>query len=103
MNALRRYLAAGLLVWVPLGITVLIVDFLVELMDRTLLLLPAAYRPEQLLGFRIPGLGVVLTVLVVLITGVIVANIFGRKLVTLWEGVLAGVYPGNRRALSIYQ
>jgi uncharacterized membrane protein len=91
MNALRRYLAAGLLVWVPLGLTVLIVDFLVELMDRTLLLLPAAYRPEQLLGFRIPGLGVVLTVLVVLITGVIVANIFGRKLVTLWEGVLARI------------
>ena len=84
MNALRRYLAAGLLVWVPLGITVLIVDFLVGLMDRTLLLLPAAYRPEQLLGLRIPGLGVVLTFVAVLITGMIVANFFVRKLVVFW-------------------
>ena len=91
MNALRRYLAAGLLVWVPLGITVLIVSFLVELMDRTLLLLPAAYRPEQLLGFRVPGLGVVLTLLVVLITGMIVANFFGRRLVALWEGILSRI------------
>jgi uncharacterized membrane protein len=91
MNALRRYLAAGLLVWVPLGITVLIVGFLVDVMDKTLLLLPAAYRPEQLLGFRVPGLGVVLTLLVVLITGMIVANFFGRRLVALWEGILSRI------------
>lgn len=91
VNALRRYLAAGLLVWVPLGVTVLIVGFLVDLMDRSLLLLPEVYRPEHLLGFRVPGLGVVLTLLVVLITGVVVANFFGRKLVGLWEGVLTRI------------
>ena len=91
MNALRRYLAAGLLVWVPLGITVLIVGFLVDLMDQSMLLLPEAYRPESFFGFRIPGLGVVLTLAVVLGTGMIVANFFGRKLVAFWEGILARI------------
>ena len=91
MNALRRYLAAGLLVWVPLGITVLIVGFLVELMDQSIRLLPEAYRPEQIFGFKIPGIGVVLTVVVVLVTGMIVANFFGRKLVAFWEGILARI------------
>lgn len=91
MNALRRYLAAGLLVWVPLGITVLIVGFLVDLMDQSMLLLPEAYRPERFFGFRIPGLGVVLTLAVVLGTGMVVANFFGRKLVALWEGILARI------------
>jgi uncharacterized membrane protein len=91
VNALRRYLAAGLLVWVPLGITVLIVGFLVDLMDQSMLLLPEAYRPERFFGFRIPGLGVVLTLAVVLGTGMVVANFFGRKLVALWEGILARI------------
>lgn len=88
MVTLRKYIAAGLLVWVPLGVTVLIIKFLVELMDKSLLLIPEAYRPEQLIGFKIPGLGLVLVLFVVLITGVIVANIFGRSLVQLGEKIL---------------
>lgn len=88
MVTLRKYIAAGLLVWVPLGVTVLIIKFLVELMDKSLLLIPAAYRPEQLIGFKIPGLGLVLVLFVVLLTGVIVANIFGRSLVQLGEKLL---------------
>jgi uncharacterized membrane protein len=91
MSSLRRYLIAGLLVWVPLGVTVLIVKSLIDLMDRSLLLLPPLYRPENLLGFKIPGLGVVLTIGVVLITGMVVANLFGRQLVRLWEGLLARI------------
>jgi len=91
MNALRRYLAAGLLVWVPLGFTVLIVRFLIEFMDRTLLYLPQAYQPEVLLGYKIPGLGALLTLVVVLFTGIIVANFFGRKLVAFWEGILSRI------------
>lgn len=91
MNALRRYLAAGLLVWVPLGFTVLIVSFLIEFMDRTLLLLPEAYQPQVLTGYKIPGLGAVLTLVVVLFTGIVVANFFGRKLVTFWEGLLSRI------------
>lgn len=88
MLALRRYLMAGLLVWVPLGVTLLIVTFLVGLMDQTLLLLPSSIQPENLLGFRIPGLGLVLTAVIVLLTGTIVTNLFGKQLVTIGERVL---------------
>ena len=91
MSALRRYLIAGLLIWLPLGVTVLVIRLLVNFMDNTLLLLPPDYRPEALLGFRIPGLGVVLSVTVVLVTGVVVANLFGRRLVAAWESLLARI------------
>ena len=91
MSPLRRYLVAGLLVWVPIGVTLLIIKFLVDLMDRTLLLLPASLQPANLLGFRIPGLGIVLTVVVVLVTGMVVTNLFGRQLIRLGERVLARI------------
>ncbi|MHB8742840.1 MAG: DUF502 domain-containing protein [Sulfuricaulis sp.] len=85
MIALRRYLVAGLLIWVPLGVTLLIVTSLVGVMDRTLLLLPSRIQPEHLLGFRIPGLGLVLTTITVLVTGMIATNLFGMQLVTIAE------------------
>jgi uncharacterized membrane protein len=88
MKWLRRYLVAGILVWVPLAVTYALLRFVVGLMDRTLLLLPRQYRPEELLGFPIPGLGVILTVLVLLITGVLAANIVGRAFVGGWESLL---------------
>jgi uncharacterized membrane protein len=88
MKRLRTYIVAGLLVWVPLGITALLVKFMVNFMDQTLLLLPPDLRPQNLLGFHIPGLGIVLTVLVLILTGVLAANFFGRKLVGVWESVL---------------
>ncbi len=88
MATLRRYLVAGLLVWVPLGVTLLIVTFLVDLMDQTLLLLPQNIQPENLLGFRIPGLGAVLTAIIVLVTGVVVTNLFGMQLFTIGERLL---------------
>jgi uncharacterized membrane protein len=84
----KRYLIAGLLVWVPLGITFLVIRALVGVMDRTLLLLPPDWRPEALLGFPVPGLGIVLSVLIVLLTGMVVANLLGRKLVEGWESLL---------------
>jgi len=88
MATLRRYLVAGLLVWVPVGVTLLIVGFLVDLMDQTLLLLPVSLQPEKLLGFRIPGLGLVLTAVVVFVTGVIVTNLFGMRIVNIGERLL---------------
>jgi len=88
---MKRYLIAGLLVWVPLGVTVMVIKLLVDIMDQTLLLLPESYRPDALLGFHIPGIGVVLSVIVVLGTGIIVANLFGRKLVRLWESILSRI------------
>ncbi|MDH3508456.1 MAG: DUF502 domain-containing protein [Gammaproteobacteria bacterium] len=88
---LRRYLVAGLLVWLPIGATLLVFSVLFDLMDRFLLLLPPIYRPEALLGFRIPGLGVILAVVVLLLTGLLAANLFGRRLVLLYESVLARI------------
>jgi len=88
MKHFRRLLVAGLLVWVPLGVTLVLMKILVDLMDQTLLLLPIAYRPETMLGFRIPGLGIILALVVLLVTGALVANIIGRQLVGYWETLL---------------
>ncbi|MCU7946723.1 MAG: DUF502 domain-containing protein [Candidatus Thiodiazotropha sp. (ex Cardiolucina cf. quadrata)] len=91
MSFLRRYLVAGLLVWLPLGATFFVIQLLVRWMDNSLLLLPEAYRPDNLLGFHIPGLGVVLSLLILLITGLVAANLFGRKLVSMWERLLSRI------------
>jgi len=88
---MKRYLIAGLLVWVPLGVTAMVINFGVGLMDKTLLWLPEAYRPDTLLGFHVPGIGVLLSVIIVMVTGVVVANLFGRKLVKIWEQMLARI------------
>ena len=88
---LRRYLVAGLLVWAPLGITFLVIKFLLDLMDRLLLLLPVEFRPETVLGFTVPGLGLVLAVAILLITGAIGANLLGRSLLRGWEGLLSRI------------
>ncbi|VAW87443.1 Uncharacterized membrane anchored protein Mext_4159 [hydrothermal vent metagenome] len=87
----KRYLIAGLLVWLPLGVTVLVIRLLVSFMDQLLVFIPLKYQPETLLGFNIPGLGVVMAVLIVLITGIIVANFFGRQLVAAWESLLGRI------------
>ena len=91
MNLLRRYLVAGLLVWLPLGATFFVIRLLVGWMDQSLLLLPDRFRPESLLGFHIPGLGVVLSLLILFLTGLVAANLFGRKLVSLWEQLLSRI------------
>ena len=91
MVRLRRYLVAGLLVWVPLIATYIVLSFSIRLIDRSLLLLPPAVRPENLIGFKIPGLGVILTLLLVLITGLVVANFFGRRIVGAWESLLSRI------------
>ncbi len=91
LGLLRRYLIAGLLVWVPLGVTALVVKALVDLMDRTLLLLPPQWRPEAVLGFSVPGLGLALAFVVVLATGALAANFLGRRLVAGGEALLRRV------------
>ncbi|MFT7526072.1 MAG: putative membrane protein [Arenicella sp.] len=91
MQRLRRYFVAGLLVWLPLVATYVVLSFSIRLIDRTLLLLPPQYRPEAIIGFEIPGLGVILTLILVILTGLVVANFFGRRLVSAWESVLARI------------
>ncbi|MDF1589392.1 MAG: DUF502 domain-containing protein [Gammaproteobacteria bacterium] len=88
---MRKYLIAGLLVWMPLGITFLVVRAIVGFLDRIVLLLPYAYQPDTVLGFHIPGLGVLLAVVLVLATGMIVANLLGRRIVAGWESLLARI------------
>jgi uncharacterized membrane protein len=80
-RGLRRYLVAGLLVWAPLGITILTFKFLFDTFDGLLMLLPASWRPDALLGFHIPGFGVLLAFLVLFLTGLVAANLIGRTLV----------------------
>jgi len=88
MKQLRRYFVAGLIVWIPLGITIFIGRFIVLQMDKTLRFVPEKYLPETWLGFAIPGLGVILTLLLVLITGLLVANFVGRSMIGFWESML---------------
>lgn len=88
---IRRYIVAGLLVWLPVGATILIGLFLIDLMDRLLFLVPPPFRPEALIGFRIPGLGTVLALVVLVGTGMLVANLIGRRLVNFYESLLARI------------
>ena len=91
MAAVRRYLIAGLLVWIPLAITFWVLSLLVELMDQSLLIVPARYRSDALLGFHLPGLGAILTVAILLLTGAIAANFFGKRLLLFWESLLGRI------------
>lgn len=90
-SALKKYFITGLLIWVPLAITAWVLSLIVRSMDQSLLLLPQAIHPEHLLGMYIPGLGALLTLLVVFLTGLVTTNIVGQKLVRFWEGVLARI------------
>ncbi len=89
--SLRRYLVAGILIWLPILATLWVVTFFIHIMDETLLLLPLRYRPEAVVGFALPGLGAVFAFVVVLATGVLVSNLIGRQLVVLWEEVLSRI------------
>ena len=85
---MRKYLIAGLLVWIPLVITGWVLKLLIDLMDQSLLLLPEKLQTEAWLGMHVPGLGVFLTLAIVLLTGVVAANFFGKKLLHWWDQVL---------------
>jgi len=88
---LRRYFVAGLLVWIPLGITLWVLKLLVDLMDQSLLLLPDRLHTEALFGFHVPGLGIFLTLAIILATGALAANIFGRQLLSLGDAALSRI------------
>jgi uncharacterized membrane protein len=97
-KSVKRYLITGLVIWVPLVITLWVLDLLVGIMDQTLLLVPHELRTESWLGVHIPGLGVILTLLIVFATGVFTTNIIGQRMVKFWEGVLTRIPVVN----SIY-
>lgn len=91
MTPLRKYFITGLLIWVPLVITVWVLTAIVSTMDQSLRLLPRTIQPEQLFGFYVPGVGALLTLLVVFLTGLVTANIIGQRLVRFWEALLARI------------
>ena len=91
MHRLRKYFIAGLVVWLPIWATYFIVKFLVDVMDKTLSLLPYQYQPKQLFGFDIHGLGLIFTLIILFITGLLVTNFLGNKIITIWENLLSRI------------
>ncbi|MGC2165633.1 MAG: DUF502 domain-containing protein [Gallionella sp.] len=85
---MKKYFITGLVVWVPLGITLWVLDLTIGTMDQTLLLLPEAWHPDRVLGIHIPGWGIILTLLIVGLTGMLARNVFGQQLLRYSENVL---------------
>ena len=100
---MKKYLITGLLIWIPLVITIWVLKVIFDALDQSLLLLPAELRTESWLGTHIPGLGAILTVLVVLLTGVFATNFFGARLVQLWHDVLHRIPVVNSIYSSVKQ
>ena len=100
---IKRYFLTGLLIWVPLAITAWVLSLIVNTMDQSLLLLPTAAHPHALFGFNIPGAGVILTLAIILLTGLITANFIGQKLVVWWERLLARIPVVNSVYHSVKQ
>jgi uncharacterized membrane protein len=88
MKSIRKWLLAGLLVIVPVAITVWVLKWIVGTLDQTLLILPSAWQPKSWLGFDIPGLGALLAVAILLLVGAAASNFFGKKLVSWWDALL---------------
>ena len=85
---MKKYLITGLLIWIPLVITIWVLTLVVATLDRTLLLLPPQFRTEAWLGMHVPGMGVIMTLVIVFVTGVLAANFIGERLVRLWNAIL---------------
>jgi uncharacterized membrane protein len=88
---MKRYFITGLLIWVPLGITIWALNLIISTLDQSLLLLPMQWRPEAWLGMKVPGLGVILTIAVILLSGLVTANMLGQRLLKFWESLLSRI------------
>ena len=100
---IKRYFVTGLLIWVPLAITAWVLSLIAGIADQSLRLLPESMHPHYLLGFDLPGTGVVLTLLIILITGLLAANFIGQRLVSWWEKLLARIPVVNSIYNSVKQ
>ena len=100
---MKKYLITGLLIWIPLAITLWVLHLIVSSMDQVLTLLPPQLQPETLFGRQIPGLGLVLTVVVVFLTGLFASNIIGERLLRLWEGILRRIPVVNSIYIGVKQ
>lgn len=84
-KAIKRYLIAGMLVWLPIAVTVWVISYIINASDQLLNLLPPEWRPEQYIGFHVPGMGVLAAILALFITGIFAANVLGRKIIEAWD------------------
>lgn len=106
MSSFRRYFISGLLFWLPIWATFVVIRFLVDILNNTISLLPHRYQPDVMLGFHVPGIGVIITLLVIFFTGLFVANFIGRKMVEIWEALVKRiplvrtVYTGVKQVLD---
>ncbi len=99
---LRNYLIAGLLIWIPVMVTVWVIRFLSGILDQSLVLLPPSWRPEALVGQYVPGVGIILSFLLLVMTGIVVRNLFGGQIVAGFESlvrripVIGAIYGGAK-------
>ena len=100
---MKKYFITGLLIWIPLVITIWVLKVIFDALDQSLLLLPLEFRTESWLGVHIPGMGVILTLLTVFVTGVFATNLFGAQLVQLWHDVLHRIPVVNSIYSSVKQ
>jgi uncharacterized membrane protein len=99
----KKYFITGLLIWIPLAITIWVLKLVVDVLDQSLLLLPDRLHTENWLGFHLPGLGAVLTLVIVLLTGIFATNFFGAQLVRIWHQVLNRIPVVNSIYSSVKQ
>lgn len=100
---MKKYLITGLLIWIPLVITLWVLKVIVEVLDQSLLLLPNAWQTENWLGVHIPGLGAILTIVIVFLTGLFATNFFGAQLVEIWHDILHRIPVVNSIYSSVKQ
>jgi uncharacterized membrane protein len=102
-GAVRKYLITGLLIWIPLIITLWVLKVIFDTLDASLLLLPESFQTEHWIGVHIPGLGAILTLVVIFLTGVLATNFVGAQLVQFWHGVLHRIPVVNSIYSSVKQ
>jgi len=100
---MRKYFITGLLVLVPLAITLWVLNLIIGTLDQSLLLLPPSLRPESLFGFNLPGFGTILTLVIIFVTGLVTQNFIGNRLLRLWELLLQRIPVVNSIYSSVKQ
>jgi uncharacterized membrane protein len=106
LSLIRKYLIAGLLIWIPLLVTIFVINFIVSLLDKSLALLPKSLQPINILGWHIPGLGVVLSLVILFFTGMFMTNFLGKKLFSIWNRfinripVIRSIYMGVKQIME---
>ena len=91
IHKVRTYVISGLFVWLPIMATLLVLRFIIEMMDKSLQLLPTEYQPVNYFGFHIPGFGVVLSIFILFFTGMLVTNFLGRRLEKGWDRLISRI------------